>query len=61
MFRASQPSGQEVARHVRGLDLCTMWKTRREPRDVVENSRVLRGSWGLHRRKVMGKKSFENS
>lgn len=34
-----------------------MW---REPQDLVENSREFRGNWGLHRRKVMGKKSSEN-
>lgn len=33
-----------------------MGKTEREPWNVVENSRVLRGSWRSRKRKVMGKK-----
>lgn len=33
-----------------------MCKTEREPWNVVENSRVLKGSWRSHKRKVMGKK-----
>lgn len=35
-----------------------MWKTGREPCDLMEKSRVLWGSLGLYRRKVMGKNSF---
>lgn len=61
MFSASQLSCREAAHHARGLDLWTTRKAGREPHDLVENSRVLRGSWGLHRGKVMGKKSLENS
>lgn len=56
MLRANQPSFWEVACHCRGLDLCTMGKTEREPWNVVENSRALTGSWGSCKRKVMGKK-----